>query len=282
MPRSNGRIDLHQGETAHLLAAATGNNTPYCTSTPKLEISFDRDATLTEPLNTRPLPEQIAQSAYLPFEAHDCVSMDISAWRQGSYDGDPLNLQKTELAQSTAAASKAFISSECNRPELLAHGQPHPIDGTHAPEYALSMEQHQFVRDEPIPLYLWTINSSNKAIEFGGCTEPAYLKAGGFVLNDGYGHRVLNKRQIASDKQCKADPSRYYDPLVCTAIVSWSLPAHTCLSGPIDLAKTYELPPGEYTISTRDPGDTVSCPRRGEGPFKPNPATDVTFKVLQP
>jgi hypothetical protein len=282
MPRPNGRIDLNQGETAHLLAAATGNNTPYCTSTPKLEVSFDRDASLTEPLNTRPQPEQIAQSAYLPFEAHDCVSMDISAWREGPYDGDPLNLQKTEPARSSDAASKASIPSECNKPELLAHGQPHSIEGTHAPEYALSMEKQRFVGDEAIPLYLWTINSSDKVIKLGGCTEPAYLKAGGFVLYDGYGHRVLNKRQIASDKQCKGDPSGYYDPLVCTATFSWSLPAHTCLSSPIDLAKTYELPPGEYTISTRDPGDTVSCPRRGEGPFKPNPATDITFKVLQP
>jgi hypothetical protein len=60
------------------------------------------------------------------------------------------------------------------------------------------------VRDEPIPLYLWTNNSSNHSIELGSCTEPAYLKAGGFVLYDAYGHRVLNKRQIASDKQCKA------------------------------------------------------------------------------
>jgi hypothetical protein len=171
MPRPNGRIDLNHGETAHLLAAATGNNTPYCMCTPKLEVSFDRDASLTEPLNTRPRPEQIAQSAYLPFDAHDCVSIDISAWRQGPYDGDPLNLQKTELAHSSDAASKASIPSECNKPELLAHGQPHPIEGTHDPEYALSMEQHQFVRDEPIPFYLWTINSSDKAIELGGAQD---------------------------------------------------------------------------------------------------------------
>jgi hypothetical protein len=61
------------------------------------------------------------------------------------------------------------------------------------------------LRDEPIPLYLWTNNSSDHPIGLGSCTEPAYLKAGGFVLYDAYGHRVLNKSQIASDKQCKTD-----------------------------------------------------------------------------
>ncbi|WP_157468057.1 hypothetical protein [Edaphobacter aggregans] len=282
MPRPNGRIDLSQGEMAHLLAGAIGKETGYCISTPKLQLRLDRDASLIEPGNTRPLPEEIALSATVPLEAPDCVSIDVSAWRKGHYDGDPLNLHQAKLAQANEPASIASIPSECNRPELLAHGMPYRIDGTHDPEYELSLEQHEFVRDEPIPLYLWTNNSSNHSIELGSCTEPAYLKAGGFVLYDAYGHRVLNKRQIASDKQCKADPSGYYNPLMCTVSVSFSLPAHTCVSSRIDLTKDYELPPGEYIISTRDPGDTGSCPRRGDKPFKPNPATDIGFKVLQP
>jgi hypothetical protein len=165
---------------------------------------------------------------------------------------------------------------------LLAHGRPIPIEGTHNPEYGLSMVQHEFVRDEPVPLYLWTINSSDHTIKLGGCTDPAHFKAGGFVLYDAYGHRVLNQRQVASVKQCKSDPSGYYDLPMCTATISFSLPAHTCNASPIDLAKVYELPPGEYTISTRDPGDTASCPRKGDTPYKPNPATDFGFKVLQP
>jgi len=280
MPRPNGRIDLKQGETAHLLAGATGR-TVYCTSTPELELNLNRDASVTESGNAGPQPEDIAQSLTVPFEAHDCVSIDISAWRQGPYDGDPLNLHKAKLTQ---ASESAPIPSECNKPELLAHGRPHPIEGTHDPEYGLSMEQHEFVRDEPIPLYLWTNNSSNHSIERAACTdiEPAYFKAGGFVLYDAYGHRLLNKSQIATDKQCKADPSGYYNPLMCTVSVSFSLPAHTCTSSRIDLTKDYELPPGEYTISTRDPGDTLHCPRRGDKSFKPNPATDIGFKVLQP
>jgi hypothetical protein len=145
------------------------------------------------------------------------------------------------------------------------------------------MEQQEFVRDEPIPLYLWTNNSTDHPIELGSCAEPAYFKAGGFVLYDAYGHRVLNKSQIASDKQCKADPSGIYNPLVCTVNAGpFQLPAHTCTNSRIDLAKDYELPPGEYTLSTRDPGDTAFCPRRGDKPYKPDPATDIGFKVLQP
>ena len=281
-PRPNGLIDLSQGETAHLLVGSTGSGSGYCTSTSKLELSLNRGASLTGSLNTRPLPEDVAQSATVPFEAHDCVSIDISAWRQGPYDGDPLKLHHAKLAQASEPAPMAPIPSECNKPELLSHGQPYPIEGTHDPESELSMEQHQFVRDEPIPLYLWTNNSSNQTIELGSCTEPPYLKAGGFVLYDAYGHRILNKRQIASDKQCKADPTGHYYPLVCTVIVSILLPAHTCTNSRIDLAKDYELPPGEYTISTRDPHDTDSCPRKGEKPYKPDPASDIHFTVLQP
>jgi hypothetical protein len=281
-PRPNGRIDLKQGETAHLLAGGGGNErgAGRCTTTPKFEFSLNRDAGLAASGNTGPLPADEAQSLTLPFEGEDCVSIDISAWRQGPYDGDPLNLHQAKLAQ---ASEPAPIPSECNKPELLAHGRPHPIEGTHDPEYDLSMEQQEFVRDEPIPLYLWTNNSTDHPIELGSCAEPAYFKAGGFVLYDAYGHRVLNKSQIASDKQCKADPSGIYNPLVCTVNAGpFQLPAHTCTNSRIDLAKDYELPPGEYTLSTRDPGDTAFCPRRGDKPYKPDPATDIGFKVLQP
>ena len=151
MPRSNGRIDLNEGAMAHLLVASTGNGKGYCTSTPRFELSLDRDASLTEPLNTGPLPKDIAQSATVPFGAHDCVSIDISAWRQGPYDSDPLNLHQAKLAQAGESAPRPVVPSECNKPQLLVHGWPYSIEGAHDPEYALSMEQHQFLRDQPAP-----------------------------------------------------------------------------------------------------------------------------------
>jgi hypothetical protein len=281
-PRPNGRIDLNQGDTAHLLVASSGRGSIYCTSTSKLEFSFNRDANLNEPHNIRPLPEDIAQSAVVPFGGHDCVSIDISAWRQGPYDGDPLNLHQAGLAWANAAP-KLPIPTDCNKPDLLIHGRPYPIEGTHDPEYGISMEQHEFVRDEAISLYLWTDNSTTASIQLGSCNGhiPSYLKGGGLVLYDAYGHRILNPRQIASDAQCKRDPSGYYELPVCTLNVSVALPAHTCTNGRFDLAD-YDLPPGEYTISTHDPRDTGSCPRRGEKPYKPDPASDIHFTVIQP
>jgi hypothetical protein len=282
MPRANGRIDLSEGASAHLLVASSGKVTGYCTFTPKLELSLDRDATLTASGSTGPQPKDIAQSVEVPFGGQDCVSIDISAWRQGRYDGDPLNSHQAELAHASESIPKPAVPAECNKPQLLVHGWPYPIEGTHDPDYALSMEQHQFLRDDPVPLYLWTNNSTDHSLELGGCNRPAVLKAGGYVLYDAYGHRILDKRQIVSDERCKADPSGYVEPLNCTATVFWSLPPHTCIVSPIDLAKLYDLPPGEYTISTRDQGDSTFCPRRGEKPYEPNPAMDIHFSVSQP
>jgi hypothetical protein len=281
MPRSNGRIDLRPGETAHLLVASTGNREGWCMYTPKLELSLDREAGLRVSANTGPLAEDIAHSVTVPFEGHDCVSMDVSAWRQGGYDGDPLNLRQAKMDEARDQAPP--VPNECNKPELLVHGRPYPIAGTHEPEYAISMEEHRFTRDEPINLYLWTNNSTDHAIEIGGCGRlPGYFKAGGFVLYDAYGHRILNKRQVASDEQCKKDPLGYHEGMVCTLNVVTSLAAHTCIASRIDLARDYDLPPGEYTISTRDPGDTDTCPRRNEDAYKSSAATDIRFSVLQP
>jgi len=281
--RPNGRIDIKPGETAHLLAGATGSGNRYCSSTPKIELSLDREASPAEPLNTRPLPADIANSATVPFEAHDCVSIDISAWRQGPYDGDPLNLHRTKLTQTSEAAPEAPIPTECDKPELLANGRPRMIEGTHDPEYGLSMVKREFVRDEPIALYLWINNSSNGDLNLGMRAEPAYFKAGGFVIYDAYGHRVLNKSQVALDKQCKATPSGVFPMPACTACVQPApFPAHTCKNYSVILSLGYELPPGEYILSTRDPGDVGSCPRESNRPFQPNPLTDISFEVLQP
>jgi hypothetical protein len=282
MPRSNGRIDLAEGASAHLLVASSGKVTGYCTFTPKMELSLDRDARLGPSGSTGPQPKDIAQSVEVPFGGQDCVSIDISAWRKGPYDGDPLNSHQVELAKASGSMPRPTVPAECNKPEFLVHGQPYLIEGAHNPEYALSLDRHQFLRDDSVPLYLWTNNSTDHPLELGGCNRPAVLKAGGYVLYDAYGHRILDKWQIASDERCKADPSGYVEPLNCTATVFWSLPAHTCIVSPIDLAKLYDLTPGEYTISTRDPGDTASCPRRGEKLYQPNPASDIHFTVSQP
>jgi hypothetical protein len=79
--------------------------------------------------------------------------------------------------------------------------------------------EREFVRDEPIALYLWINNSSNGDLNLGMRAEPAYFKAGGFVIYDAYGHRVLNKSQVALDKQCKATPSGLFPMPACTACV---------------------------------------------------------------
>lgn len=283
IPRPNGRIDLNQGEAAHLLVASTGWGTGYCSFTPKLELSFNRDATSLVPsASTGPQPNDIAQSVEVPFGGQDCVSIDISAWRQGSYDGDPLNSHQANLAHASESIPKSAVPAECNMPEFLAHGSPYLIEGAKDPEYAISMERHQFLPGDSVPLYLWTANSTDFPLELGGCLGSASHKAGGYVLYDAYGHRILDKLQIASAEHSETDSSKHIVFHSCNLSVISALPPHTCIVSPVDLAKLYDLPPGEYTISTSGAGDTESRPRRGEKRYETNPATDIHFTVSQP
>jgi hypothetical protein len=100
MPRANGRIDLAKGVSAHLLVASSGKAMGFCTVTPTLELSLNRDDTSLVPSGSRgPQPKDIAQSLEVPFGGRDCVSIDVSAWRQGSFDGDLLNSHQADLAR---------------------------------------------------------------------------------------------------------------------------------------------------------------------------------------
>jgi hypothetical protein len=69
----------------------------------------------------------------------------------------------------------------------------------------------------------------------------------------------------------------------CTACVHPApFPARTCTNYSVVLSLGYELPPGEYILSTRDPGDVGSCPPESNRPSQPNPLTEISFEVLQP
>jgi hypothetical protein len=63
----------------------------------------------------------IAQSVEVPFEGRDCVSIDISAWREGPYDGNPFNSRQPELTRASRSTPKPAVPAECNNPEYLVH-----------------------------------------------------------------------------------------------------------------------------------------------------------------
>lgn len=119
MPRANGRIDLAEGVSAHLLVAASGEAMGFCTVTPTLELSLNREDTSLVPTGSRgPQPKDIAQSLEVPFGGRDCVSIDVSAWRQGSFDGDLLNSHQADLAHASESISEPAVPAECNKAKL--------------------------------------------------------------------------------------------------------------------------------------------------------------------
>jgi hypothetical protein len=294
MPRSNGRIDLNQGETAHLLVASTGRGTDYCISTPKLELSFDREATSIEPSpSTGPLPKDIAQSAAVPFDGHVCTSVDISAWRQDPFDGDPKNFQWAKLHDVLFQTHDSSVPGDCNKPDLLVRGYPSMIPSESALKWGISLSSRTFVRGQPIPLHLWLDNSSDEPASVWTCQDLDYFKARGFDLYDAYGHRVLRKAEASLQEKCAAkDPATVHirTGWMCTRNFPIQIPSHSCVNGDsydftAELQQSYDLPPGEYTVHVRTGVKEESanpCDMHASAPFTATPGADLTFDVVQP
>jgi len=275
-PRPNGRIDLQAGEPAHFLVAATAIDTKedpwmYCPRSEMLELRFESDSTVHP----------------LPFAAQDCATTDVSAWRLGTFDGDPLNLRWARVHDAETSSADP-TPPDCNKPELLAMGQPHMTSLWQQLQIGLSIASRNFVAGQEVPLHIWLDNTSNETVSVMSCSGLDYFKAYGFDLYDGYGHRVLRKREIKQKEQCKTNP-HLTDIWVCSMNVLIPIPAHSCVTGSgylytAMLSELYDLPPGEYTVHPHEYQQIAEdlCKAGQEAkPFQRNSA-DITFSINQP
>jgi Protein of unknown function (DUF4232) len=279
-PRPNGRIDLQPGEKAHFLVAATGIDTrktpwAYCSMTPTFAFT---NASGEAPV-------------LLPFAGLDCATIDLSTWRQGSFDNDPLNKQWNKLHQADVSRTTDSIPSDCNKPELLAMGNPRMISGSHDPQLGLSIAKSEFTAGQNVLLHVWADNPTDKPVSITTCSGLDNFKAHGFDLYDAYGHRVLSKDEAKTLDQCKVSPKAVLRSQLrgCYRNFALTIPPHSCLTGSdydfsASLTGKFDLPPGEYTVqphqSIEDREDI--CRPAETKPFHKNPGADITFSVQQP
>jgi hypothetical protein len=217
----------------------------------------------------------------LPMAAGVCAAIDISAWRAGTFDGDPQNVRWAKTHDVVFQDSAKPVPADCDKPELLARGHPSIIPSKGAVTWGLSLSSHIFVKGEPIPLHLWLHNSGNDPAAVMTCMDLDYFKARGFDLYDAYGHRVLRKGEAKLREKCAKDPNiaAMGNAWACTRNFPIQIPAHTCVNGDnydftAQLQRDYDLPPGEYTVhvqtSPNEPPVNL-CDTHQNAPFAVTP-----------
>ena len=275
--RPNGRIDLQPGQEAHFLAGTEfhsedGDYWSECQPAGSFEFGLLKDD----------------KSLKLPFAGGACGTLDVSAWREGKFDSDPMNLRWAKTHPVIADPTTA-IPRDCDKPELLTRGRPMMIPMGKDLSFGLSLAQHEFKAGEDITLHVWVDNTGNEKAGVWTCMGLDYFKANGFDLYDAFGHRVLRRDEAKRQEKCSTDPH------VASHELGWScarnfpiyIPAHTCVTRDeydftTGLTAAYDLPPGEYTVLPHQGEPEDLCRPQKGGLIRAEPGKDLTFSVIQP
>jgi len=103
--------------------------------------------------------------------------------------------------------------------------------------------------DTPSSLILWLDNQTDKSEDFYFCCASTLFEH--IDIFDSQGHRILSKTDHI---ELKARSEGHEVLQVCTCSGSLAVPAHTIqMFDFADLSLGYDLPPGQYVISERNP-----------------------------
>jgi len=277
--RPNGRIDLLPGASAHFLVGATAINTEddpwmHCSKTPGVVLTI---SPASKPID-------------LPFDIAPCAAIDISAWRSGPFDHDPLNLAWSQRSQK-ALLHAQDLPLACRKPNLNILGEPSFLSGRSEVALGLSLPRHQFVFGADVLLHVWVFNRSNLPQAVATCQSLDYFKARAFDVYDAYGHRVLSHNEMRVREHCKTNPSAAdveWTMWACMRNFTIPIAANACVTGDdydftMNLKERFDLPQGEYTVHLRPEEERIKdiCKTGDEPVFSPGPA-DLTFAVVQP
>lgn len=275
--RPNGRIDLAPDDSAHFLLGTAVHiqnwDEENCNPVPSITLMLD----------------ETSKGLELPYGRCGGGTLDLSTWREGRFDGDPLNLQwaKTHLAYADPSTP---IPSDCNKPELLANGHPYIVQSAGGLSLGFSIMQHEYIAGDPIKLHVWVDNAGGTPAGVMTCMTLDLFKAQGFELFDAFGHRVLNKDQAKRQEMCATNP-RMADRSFgwsCTRNFPIMIPAHTCITrDDFDfvtvLNGNYDLPPGTYTLRRHTAlGRALDVCEPPGKEMRDRQSGDIIFSVMQP
>ena len=155
-----------------------------------------------------------------------------------------------------AAKPTASIPPDCNKPELLAKGQPvmtHWRDGL---AFGFSLQKHDFKAGEPIVLAIWVDNPGDAPAAVMTCSDLGYFEEKRIGIYDASGRRVLDQFESRVKKKCETKPlvAEYMSGWRCLGNITIHVPAHTCVNGDSPdftsvLTVDRDLPPGDYTFA---------------------------------
>lgn len=176
-----------------------------------------------------------------------CELIDVSAWRDGPYDNDPLNLQYAFVkARSTEPPP---LPQECAKEVTLETGVPFMFPSQDPIQFGLSSRPSAF--HDGAPVAMWISNPTNNEIELMSCGDMDRFFIGGFDILDQNGNRVLSKQEV------KTGHAVMRELMACNSNVAVNIPPHSCNHGIPDkssyykLGSMYTLPAGHYEVVPR-------------------------------
>lgn len=245
-PRESRWIELKPNASAHFFLARTVFDQSYwwyCTIIARLELVLSEHDTVPLPLN-----------------AGSCGQVRVSAWREGRYDNDPMNLKYREVQLETSAK---FGAEQLAR-DCAGKGFGNPSRSIEFPAYqgvlrGFSIESAAFAFGAPIPVQFWFDNSTGQSVDdyrFGDPPEE------NLNVYDSLGHRILSQAEVRKRDLPRpaASPNttgfalrrRNNDQDIPRSGNAIIIPPHTCSGGEAasvrNLADAYTLPPGRYVV----------------------------------
>jgi hypothetical protein len=278
-PRDSHWFELRPGDSAHFMVARTSFADYFwtCTGIGAFEATLPSDD----------------KAMRLPFETGSCGQVRETAWREGRFDGDPLNVKydaEQKVREQRRLAAPGPLPKKCEEEVSPDTGRPVMLPSKNGVVWGLSTNPVHY--GEPISVLLWLNNPTDEPQSVMTCGGIDYFWARGIDIFDSAGHRVLTRAEekrktaISQNPEQIPLPSRLEDTWMCDRNFPITIPPHACMHGTFsslpydfsrDLRTYYELPPGRYYIVRKESTATAE-----KTAFLPDPSQGLAVDVLEP
>ena len=190
-----------------------------------------------------------------------------------------------------AARPTASIPPDCDKPELLAKGQPIMTQWRNGLAFGFSLPKHGFKAGEPIVLAIWVDDPGDASAGVMTCEDLGQFRTKHIGIYDADGRRVPSQLENRIQEKCATNP-RIEEMMSqrCFRNFAIHVPAHTCVNGDSPdftsvLTDVYDLPSGDYAVRLRSEASIDMggiCGRGDKAPVPPEPGTAVRFSVVKP